>query len=156
MDIQNKITCIVVGEGNLPLRCMRILKDHGITIIALVSEDEWLLHENATENFPKYKNLNDLTVFEPVDYIFSINNSLILKESFASLARRMTINYHDAPLPRYAGMYPTNWAILNGETEHGVSWNEVVDKIDAGDIIAYQSLPVLPDDNALSLNIRCF
>ncbi len=156
MDIQKKITCIVVGEGNLPLRCMGILKDHGITIQALVSGDDSLLHENVAEDFPKYNNLNDLTNFEPVDYIFSINNSLILKKSFTSLARIMAINYHDAPLPRYAGMYATNWAILNEEIEHGVSWHEVVDKIDAGDIVASQLLPVLPNDTALSLNTRCF
>jgi len=153
---QIRITCIVVGEGNLPQKCIGILKDHGITIQALVSGDEWLLHENASESFPKYNNLNDLTVFEPVDYIFSINNSLILKKSFTSLARVMAINYHDAPLPRYAGMYATNWAIINGEKEHGVSWHEVVDEIDAGDIVAGQLLPILPNDTALSLNTRCF
>ncbi|NEW81815.1 MAG: amino acid adenylation domain-containing protein [Mariniphaga sp.] len=156
MNIQNKITCIVVGEGNLPLRCIGILKDHGITIQALVSGDDWLLHENVAESFPKYSNLSDLTVFEPVDFIFSINNSLILKKSFTSLAKIMAINYHDAPLPRYAGMYATNWAILNGEMEHGISWHEVVDKIDAGDIVASQPLPVMPNDTALSLNTRCF
>ena len=156
IDIQNKITCIVVGEGNLPLRCMGILKDHRIKIEALVSGDEWLLRANAAENFPKHNNLNDLTNFKPVDYIFSINNSLILKKSFTSLASILAINYHDAPLPRYAGMYATNWAILNGEIEHGVAWHEVVDKIDAGDILANELLPVLPNDTALSLNTRCF
>jgi len=156
MYIQNKITCIVVGEGNLPLRCIGILKDHGITIQALVSGDDWLLNANAAENFTKHNNINDLTNIEPVDYIFSVNNSLILKKSFTSLARIMAINYHDGPLPRYAGMYATNWAILNGEIEHGVSWHEVVDKIDAGDIVASELLPVLPNDTALSLNTRCF
>ncbi|HZL12484.1 MAG TPA: amino acid adenylation domain-containing protein [Prolixibacteraceae bacterium] len=156
MEILNKITCIVVGEGNLPLKCMGIMKDHGITIQALVSGDEWLLHENASESFPKYNNLRDLSVFDPVDYIFSINNSLILKKPFTSLARKMAINYHDAPLSRYAGMFATNWAILNGEKEHGVSWHEVVDAIDAGDIVASQRIPILPNDTALSLNTRCF
>ena len=156
MDNRDKITCIVVGEGNLPQKCMEILKEHGITIKALVSGDDWLLHENALESFTKYNDLSDLSVFEPVDYIFSINNSLILRKSFTSLARVMAINYHDAPLPRYAGMYASNWAIMNGETEHGISWHEVVDEIDAGDIVAQQLLPVLPNDTALSLNTRCF
>ncbi len=156
MESQNRITCIVVGEGNLPQKCMAILKDHGISIEALVSGDEWLLKENARESFPRYGNLSDLSVFQPVDYIFSINNSLILKKQFTSLARIMAINYHDAPLPRYAGMYASNWAIMNGETEHGVSWHEVVDEIDAGDVVASQLIPVLPNDTALSINTRCF
>jgi len=152
----SKITCIVVGEGNLAQRCMGILKEYDISIQSLVSGDEWLYDANSLESFPKYRNLSDLSVFEPVDYIFSINNSLILKKSFTSLAKIMAINYHDAPLPRYAGMYATNWAILNGETEHGISWHEVVDEIDAGDIVACQTVPVLPNDTALSLNTRCF
>ena len=156
MNIQNKISCIVVGEGNLPHKCIGILKDYGIDIQALVSGDEWLIHENISEQFPKYNSLNDLTNIEPVDYIFSINNSLILKKTFTKLARIMAINYHDAPLPRYAGMYATNWAIINDEKEHGVSWHEVVDKIDAGDIVASHLLPVLSNDTALSLNTRCF
>lgn len=156
IENQNSITCIVVGEGNLPQKCMDILKEHGISIQALVSGDEWLISENASEMFPKYRNLSNLSVFEPVDYIFSINNSLILKKQFTSLARIMAINYHDAPLPRYAGMYASNWAILNGETEHGVSWHEVVDQIDAGDVVASQLIPVLPNDTALSINTRCF
>jgi len=156
MKNENRITCIVVGEGNLPQKCMAILKEHGININALVSGDEWLIQENASECFPKYRNLSNLSVFEPVDYIFSINNSLILKQQFTSLASIMAINYHDAPLPRYAGMYASNWAIMNGETEHGVSWHEVVDKIDAGDIVAQQMIPVLENDTALSINTRCF
>ena len=156
MEKDNKITCIVIGEGNLPLRCIEILKDHRITILAVVSKDEWLLHENAVENFPKYNNLNDLSVFEPVDYIFSINNRLVLEKSFTSLTRMMTINYLDAPNPCSDGIFATNWAILNGEIEHGVSWYEVVDKNNTGDIVASQMLTILPNDTVLSLNTRCF
>jgi amino acid adenylation domain-containing protein len=156
MAKSNKITCIVVGEGNLPLKCMGILNEYGIEIMALVSGDEWLLQQNNLEPFPKYDHLKDLALFPTVDYIFSINNSLILKKEFTSLARRMAINYHDAPLPRYAGMYATNWALLNHETEHGISWHEVVDQIDAGDVVASQAVTVLPGDTALSLNTRCF
>jgi len=156
MTSSKAITCIVVGEGNLPMKCMGILKEHGIEIMALISNDDWLLQENKSESFPKFDHLKDLTPIPIVDYIFSINNSLILKKEFTSLARRMAINYHDAPLPRYAGMYATNWAIINNETEHGVSWHEVVDKIDAGDIVASQTVTVLPGDTALSLNTRCF
>ena len=69
----SKITCIVVGEGNLAQRCMGILKEYDISIQSLVSGDEWLYDANSLESFPKYRNLSDLSVFEPVDYIFSIN-----------------------------------------------------------------------------------
>ena len=152
----NVITCIVVGEGNLAMKCMALLKDHGIQIMALVSADERLLHDIKDYQIPIYDNLKDFSHFPTVDYIFSINNNLILKKQFTSLALKMAINYHDAPLPRYAGMYATNWAILNHETEHGISWHEMVDQIDAGDIVASHSVPVLQDDTALSLNTRCF
>lgn len=156
MEEKKNITCIVVGEGNLPHKCITILKEHGIEIKALVSGDQWLLNEHAAESYPHFVDLSNISVFEPVDFIFSINNSLILKKQFTSLARVMTINYHDAPLPRYAGMYASNWAILNGETEHGISWHKVVDEIDAGDIVDSELIPVLPDDTAFSINTRCF
>ena len=149
-------SCIIVGEGSLPLECINILLRSGFSIKSIVSADETLKEVAHQTDIPYYSNLNDLSVFEQVDYIFSINNSRVLKKSFTSLARIMAINYHNSALPRYAGMYATNWAILYGEQEHGVSWHEAVDEIDAGDILANQLLPIHPDDTALSLNARCF
>ena len=43
--------------------------------------------------------------------------------------RRAPVNYHDAPLPRYAGMHATSWELMHGETRHAVTWHEVVAEV---------------------------
>jgi methionyl-tRNA formyltransferase len=43
---------------------------------------------------------------------------------------------------------PTNWAVLNGETETGATLHEMAAKPDAGAIVAQTSVPILPDDTA--------
>ncbi|MFM6268589.1 MAG: formyltransferase family protein, partial [Dolichospermum sp.] len=91
------------------------------------------------------------------DYLFSINNvQWIIPKNVIARAKKATINYHDAPLPKYAGLYATSWALLNGETEHAVTWHQVVSEIDAGPIFKQKIVPILPDDTAFSLNISCF
>ena len=112
-----------------------------LNVNPIVSMDETMKTYSEQMNIPFYSDVNSLSIY-PVDYIFSINNSIILKKQFTSLARFMAFNYHDAPLPKYAGMYAPNWAILNGENEHGVSWHLIVDDIDAGDIVAGQTISI--------------
>jgi len=151
----NKLSCIVVGEGTLPQKCIEILKTHHISVHALISKDD-TMQSYATElNIPFFKDVNYLN-FKNVDLIFSINNGLILKKEFTGLAKIMAVNYHDAPLPKYAGLYAPNWAILNYEKKHGVTWHLIADEIDAGDIVASQSIDMFPDDTVISLNTRCY
>lgn len=156
MNVENKISCIVVGEGSLPIKCIEILQQFNFEVQFIVSANESLKEIATKLDVPFFSDLSNLTYFDSVDFIFSINNSIILKKQFTSLAQKMAINYHDAPLPRYAGMYATKWAILNGEKQHGISWHEVVDEIDAGDIVSSITLPILPNDTASSLDTRCF
>ena len=48
------------------------------------------------------------------------------------LVRGLAVNFHDGPLPRYAGLNVTSWAILGRETTHGVTWHEMTARPDAG------------------------
>ena len=59
-----------------------------------------------------------------------------------------TFNLHASLLPKYRGAAPINWAIINGETETGVTTFFLKHEIDTGDIISRQSIKILPDDNA--------
>ncbi len=149
-------SCIVVGDGSLLMQCVETLQQKGFTVHSVVSSDITLIDWVKKLSLPFYTSLKDLSVFRPVDYIFSINNGFILKKEFTSLARRHAINYHDSPLPRYAGMYATNQAILNNEKSHAVSWHEVVDEIDAGDIFVQEKVVIKTGDSAFTLNSRCF
>ncbi|HEU0300248.1 MAG TPA: formyltransferase family protein, partial [Longimicrobium sp.] len=56
------------------------------------------------------------------------------------------LNIHDALLPRYAGFAPLNWAILNGETETGVTVHWMNEHFDLGDILLQERVPIGPDE----------
>jgi len=68
-----------------------------------------------------------------------------------TLPRLGTLNVHDALLPAYAGFAPLNWALINGETEVGVTAHMMNDELDAGDIVRQEAVPVGPKDTATDL-----
>ena len=63
-----------------------------------------------------------------------------------------TINVHASLLPQYRGAAPINWAIINGETETGVTTFKLKHEIDTGDILLQQKVPILQKDNAGTLH----
>lgn len=63
-----------------------------------------------------------------------------------------TINLHASLLPKYRGAAPINWAIINGETETGVSTFFINEKIDAGAIIAQKTTPISAEQTAGELH----
>lgn len=89
------------------------------------------------------------------DLIFSINNFQLLKEEIINIPPLGTINFHNGPLPRYAGLNVCNWAIVNGEREHGVTWHYVDAGVDSGNIIAQAKFPIGEDETALQLIMKC-
>lgn len=58
------------------------------------------------------------------------------------------INMHGGRIPGFRGANVLNWAIANGEMELGVTWHEMVEKVDAGGILAESTIPIGPDDTA--------
>jgi amino acid adenylation domain-containing protein len=92
----------------------------------------------------------------PFDYLFSVANLSIIPDDILALPRLGAINFHDGPLPRYAGLHVTSWALMNREKEHGVTWHEMTAEVDAGDILKQRSVRISPDETALSLNVGCF
>lgn len=63
-----------------------------------------------------------------------------------------TYNLHASLLPQYRGAAPINWAIINGETETGVSTFKLKHEIDTGDLLVQESCKILPEDNAGTLH----
>ena len=88
--------------------------------------------------------------------MFSIANPNIIPEWFFKKANKLAINYHDGPLPKYAGTNSTSWAILNGEETHGVTWHIINSKVDAGDILKQEIFYLDKNETSLSLNLKCF
>ena len=155
-DISDSPTCYVVGEGKLAAHCIEILTKNGFKIQKIISIDDWLLAEYANNSHRGDILISGKTALRPVDYIFSINNSIVLKKDFIGLAKKLAINYHDAPLPRYAGMYASNWAMLNNEKTHGISWHEIAEKVDAGAILQAEQFEISENETAFTLNTKCF
>ena len=58
-----------------------------------------------------------------------------------------TFNLHASLLPRYRGAAPINWAVMNGDTETGVTTFFLKHEIDTGDVIQQRSCPIGRHDN---------
>jgi methionyl-tRNA formyltransferase len=65
-----------------------------------------------------------------------------------------TLNLHGSLLPQYRGAAPINWAIINGETETGVTTFLIEKEIDTGQLLFSDREPIYPDDTAGSLHDR--
>ncbi len=97
----------------------------------------------------------DVLLEVPCDWLLSVFNLRILPPEIIRHASRGAVNFHDGPLPRYAGLYAPTRALLDGETEHGVAWHLVDEGIDTGDLLVTESIPIEMDDTTLSLQLRC-
>ena len=69
----------------------------------------------------------------------------ILKESVFSIPRLGSINTHQGLAPYYRGGPPVFWELFNNESEVGLTVHFVAAKVDTGDIIAQETLPLLYD-----------
>lgn len=154
----NKFTCIIIGNGTLPIRCAEILLRSGHEIRALVSSDPDLRGWSGGRKIPSFVPDEDLAdqIQRPFDYLFSIVNEHILDESILNLPRKLAINYHDGPLPRYAGIHATSWALMNRETVHGITWHVITDLVDGGDIVKQKHFDIASNETALTLNAKCY
>ena len=72
----------------------------------------------------------------------------MLPEVVWAMPRCGTFNLHAALLPQYRGAAPINWAIINGESETGVTTFFLDKDIDTGAIIERRSVEIGPDDDA--------
>lgn len=61
------------------------------------------------------------------------------------------INTHNSLLPKYRGRCSLNWALINGETEFGMTVHYVDEGIDTGSIILQQVVPIKPEDDYSTL-----
>ena len=122
------------------------------------------LRESAVKQFAKQY---DLPVLQPVKLKSEEFNKQLralkpdlqivvafrmLPEIVWRLPKLGTFNLHASLLPDYRGAAPINWAVINGETETGVTTFFIDDKIDTGEIILQETVPIAPDDNASSLH----
>src|SRR5690606_5235388 len=78
----------------------------------------------------------------------------ILPASVLALPRYGCINVHGSLLPKYRGAAPIHWAVLNGETETGITTMWMDEGLDTGDMLLKTRLPIGPDETTGELHDR--
>lgn len=97
-----------------------------------------------------FKNPEDVAVLRQLapDYLLVAAYGLILPKSVLAIPARCALNAHTSLLPRYRGAAPIQRAIMNGDTETGVTIMEMEAGLDTGPIILQKSVPIGPDDTS--------
>lgn len=152
------LSCVVIGEGNILLSSLKQLHNFHVDTKAVFSNTDHVHTFCQQQGIAVYRrgaSIETHLSMVSFDYLFSINNPRVLKEGELRLARQLAINYHDSPLPAYAGVNASSWAIINGETQHGITLHVIDVGIDTGHVLEKEEVPILPTDSALSLNLRC-
>lgn len=90
---------------------------------------------------------NGLLSYQP-DLIVVAAYGRILPQSLLELAPMGCINVHGSLLPHYRGAAPIQWAVINGETETGVTIIQMDQGMDTGDMLLKASIPIDPKETA--------
>jgi methionyl-tRNA formyltransferase len=159
-----KPRAVVFAYHNVGVRCLQVLLARGVDVALVVTHED-----NPNENIwfgsvaqiaaehgipfitpadPQSAALRAAVAAAQPDFIFSFYYRHMLPLDVLTIAARGAYNVHGSLLPKYRGRVPTNWAVLNGETETGATLHEMAAKPDAGAIVAQTPVPILPDDTA--------
>lgn len=152
-------SCVVIGNESLLIGCADALLDRGHQIKAVISTDPAIKSWAAAKGLPQADRMAALTQqFQPgdFDWLLSIANLQIISDDILTLPAKGAVNFHDGPLPQYAGLNTPVWALLNGETRYGITWHLIESGIDTGDILARPEFDIAEDETALSLNSKCY
>jgi len=123
----------------------------------------------SSSEVKKYAESKDLPLLQPanlkdaafLNILLGIKPDVIvviafrmLPKSVWSIASKGTLNLHASLLPQYRGAAPINWALINGESESGLTTFFINESIDTGDIIMQEKLKIDESENFGSLHDR--
>ncbi len=151
--------CIIIGDESLTQHCAETLLSHGHRLKALVTNNTNLTAWAKLKNIRVEHHGADLALRLgdlKVDWVMSIANLKILPPEVLSMGRKGAVNFHDGPLPKRAGLNAPVWALIDGETTHGITWHLIDDGVDTGDILVQRSVEISTHDTALTLNTKCY
>lgn len=155
-----KLKIVFFGTPEFASRCLQYLLDHGVEVAAVVTQPDRpkgrssqlapsavkeiaagrlpvLQPEKASE--PEF--LQELVRLQ-ADLFVVVAFGQILPQKLLDIPRLGAINVHTSLLPKYRGAAPMQRALMNGEKETGVAIQKIVQKLDAGDIIALAKVPI--------------
>lgn len=153
-----------MGTPDFAVATLQALVDGGYNVVAVVTQPDKPVGRHQDHLQPsavkQYALANNLPVLQPVkmkdpDFVEQLRSFgadlqvvvafRMLPEVVWSMPRFGTFNVHASLLPQYRGAAPINWAIINGETETGVTTFFLDHNIDTGSIILQHPMPIPSD-----------
>lgn len=164
---------LFMGTPDFAVASLKRLVEDGHTVCGVFTQPDKPKnrgHKMAFSPVKEYSLSQQLDVYQPLkmrdgealDIVKSLAPEIIvvaaygkiLPEEILHYPKYGSINVHSSLLPKYRGAAPINWAILNGETETGVSIMYMAKELDAGDVILQTATPIGLEEDALSLTMR--
>ena len=93
---------------------------------------------------------NQETKLREIDLLFTCRFELISKSVFNS-PKYGSVNLHPSLLPKYRGVHPLSWAIINDESEAGVSIHKIDEGVDTGPLLLQKSFAIRDHDDIWSV-----
>ncbi len=147
-------SAVLIGDESLLIGCADAVLARGHVIGAVVTGNADIQNWAQTHAIPTYTKAAEVPC--AFDWLLSIANLTMIPADVLARAGKGAVNFHDGPLPYYAGLNTPNWALLNGETSHGITWHVMEQEADTGDILAQRVFDIAADETALSLNSKCY
>ncbi len=111
-------------------------------------------------NFFQTENINKEPEFlaklkdEELDFVVVLAFAQFLGAEMLNIGKLGCFNIHTSILPKYRGAAPIQYALLNGDSETGVSIQKMVKKMDAGDLIHFHTVSIAQTENGGQLYTR--
>ena len=152
-------SCFAIGDESLLIQCGERLLGAGHELRGLLTRAPALERWAAERGIPCLRGwdaLREAASERPFDYLFSITNLSVVPRDLLALPRQAAINFHDGPLPHYAGLHTPMWGLLRGEQRWGITWHLMTDAVDAGQVLREESFEIAKGETSLTLNARCY
>ena len=129
--IKAKLINGILGSTKHCYSVKAVAKKYGIPVTEAVDVN--------SEEFRKH--LRD----KGVEFIVSISGTQLYKKALREQTSKGIVNCHGALLPKYRGLMPSFWTLLNREPLGGVSVHYVNEEVDSGEVIEQRVIEILPD-----------
>lgn len=167
-----QIRIVFMGTPDFAVESLKALVENGYQVVGVITAPDKpagrgrQLSESAVK---KYAVENNLKVLQPeklknpefIAELESLKADLQIVVAFRMLPEIVwnmptlgTINLHGSLLPQYRGAAPLNWAIINGETETGVTTFLLSHEIDTGQIVFQEKAEIAENDSVGDLHDR--
>ena len=164
---------VFMGTPDFSLPSLKILLESKHNILAVVTQPDRERGRGQKLSFTPVKQFaveNNIPIYQPeklkgnsefVEQMKSLIPDLFVVVAFRILPKEVfeipkfgSFNLHASYLPKYRGAAPIQWALINGETETGLTTFKLAEKVDTGNIYLQQKVEIYPDDNFETLHDR--